>query len=73
MAPAYGLPAVDHQAAAIAIDAAGQVLGVGLGADAGRQLLALMEWERSTRRPATAICHMAGRAAKAGGGKQSST
>lgn len=41
VAPAYGLPAVDHQAAAVAIDAAGQVLGVGLGADASRQLLAL--------------------------------
>lgn len=41
VAPAYGLPAVDHQVAAVAIDAAGQVLG----AEAGRQLLALMERE----------------------------
>ena len=49
VAPAYGLPAVDHQAAAVAIDAAGQILGVGLGADGGRQLLALMTWEGGTR------------------------
>ena len=49
VAPAYGLPAVDHQVAAVAIDAAGQVLGVGLGADAGRQLLALMARDAGIR------------------------
>ena len=49
VAPAYGLPAVDHQAATVAIDAAGQVLGVGLGADTGQQLLALMEQDEGAR------------------------